>query len=190
MTEALFTDKQFTSIQYKTGINGLTNSSTTNNIDSIDQLLAQETVSNVADSWARLDKTTRIKKLKTYVRTKMNARMNLTDQESDKCLRYMVRNMDRQLRRVKDVVYDKDSGEVMDIPAFEFNAKTRAFTMKRDSPNTTPVKKRVARATRTAKVAKVAKAATAAKAAKAAKVVTATNQSIANQSIANQSISV
>ena len=149
MAEASFTDKQFSSIQYKTGINDIPGASS-NNIESLNQLLSQETVSNVADAWAKLDKTTRIKKLKTYVRTKMSVRMGLTDQESDKCLRYMVRNMDRQLRRVKDVVYDKNSGEVMDIPAFEFNAKTRAFTMKRESPPATPVSKRRTRTQKTA----------------------------------------
>lgn len=156
MAEASFSDKQFSSIQYKTGVNDIPGTSSQNNIDSLDQLLSQETVSNVADSWAKLDKTTRIKKLKTYVRTKMSVRMGLSDGESDKCLRYIVRNMDRQLRRVRDVVYDKNLGEVMDIPAFEFNAKTRAFTMKRESPPATPIRKRGARTAKTAKTAKTA----------------------------------
>ena len=142
MTEASFSDKQFSSIQYKTGVNDIPGAFSQNKIDSLDELLSQETVSNVADTWAKLDKTTRIKKLKTYVRTKLTERLDLNDVEADKCLRYMVRNMDRQLRRVKDVVYDKESGEVMDIPAFEFNAKSRAFTMKRESPPATPVRKR------------------------------------------------
>ena len=142
MAEASFSDKQFSSIQYKIGVNDIPGAFSQNKIDSLDQLLSQETVSNVADSWVKLDKTTRIKKLKTYVRTKLSERLELNEVEADKCLRYMVRNMDRQLRRVKDVEYDKESGEVMDIPAFEFNAKSRAFTMKRESPAATPVRKR------------------------------------------------
>jgi hypothetical protein len=139
-----YTDQQFSAIQYKTGVNG---GSTVGKsaIESLDKLLQTETKINGADSWSKLDKTTRIRKLKTYVKTKLIAAHNLTAGEADKCLRYMVRNMDRQLRRVRDVTYDKSTGEILDIPAFAFNAKSRAFTMKResDSPGTRPTKKSV-----------------------------------------------
>jgi hypothetical protein len=140
-------DKELTSIQYKTGITDIPGPSSRNNLESLDKLLSQERVSNVAESWAKLDKTTRIKKLKTYVFGKLSERLKLSTDEADKCLRYIVRNMDRQLRRVKDVVYDKESGEVMDIPAFEFNVKSRAFTMKRESSIVTPVRKDAKRTT-------------------------------------------
>lgn len=136
-----YTDQQFSAIQYKTGVNG---GSTVGKsaVASLDQLLQNETKINVADSWSKLDKTTRIKKLKTYVKTKLVTAHNLTPVEADKCLRYMVRNMDRQLRRVRDVTYDKSTGDILDIPAFEFNAKSRAFTMKRETtPTSRPTKK-------------------------------------------------
>ena len=139
-----YTDQQFSSIQYKTGVTG-TPATATNMVASLDQLLLNETQINVADSWSKLDKTTRIRKLKSYVKTKLVVAHELTAAEADKCLRYMVRNMDRQLRRVRDVTYDKSTGEILDIPAFAFNAKSRAFTMKReaDPPVRRPTKKKV-----------------------------------------------
>lgn len=139
-----YTDQQFSAIQYKTGVTG-THTVANNMVASLDQLLSDETQINVADSWSKLDKTTRIKKLKTYVKTKLAVNYDLNLSEQDKCLRYMTRNMDRQLRRVKDVTYDKSTGEIQNIPAFSFNTKSRAFTMKRDadSANHRPTKKKI-----------------------------------------------
>jgi hypothetical protein len=105
-----------------------TNSST--NLESLDKFLEKEKIFNSNEPWSKLDKTTKFKKLVTYVE-EYSLQNKLTEKEKTKLISFLKDSLDRKkLQRVKDVVYDKVSGIVKDIPALHYNKPTNHFTLK------------------------------------------------------------
>lgn len=104
------------------------NSST--NLESLDKFLEKEKIFNSNEPWSKLDKTTKFKKLVTYVE-EYSVVNNLSNKEKEKLTSFLKESLDRKkLQRVKDVVYDKVSGVVKDIPALHYNKPTNHFTLK------------------------------------------------------------
>lgn len=158
---SLSSDRQFSTIQYKTGIT-VSQTTASNSIDFIDKLLTIETKSNKSDSWTKLDKTTRILKLKLFVETILGPRNNLSSFEKEQCTKYLVKNINKGIRLSKDVVYDIENCIITDIPALEFVNMSRVFTLRKtelsessgktrrkktnlsindiDKPNTSPIR--------------------------------------------------
>uniref|UniRef100_A0A6C0DW69 Uncharacterized protein n=1 Tax=viral metagenome TaxID=1070528 RepID=A0A6C0DW69_9ZZZZ len=135
--------KELQNIAYKTKrFNGTeivpqivnTNNSTLSNF------LNNETIANEKENWCKLDKTQKVKKLINYVQLLEN-KYNLVSEESNKCKSYLIKCLERKaLSKAKDVIYDKVSGAIVDIPHLLFDTISRNFMLKKDDKHVSTVK--------------------------------------------------
>lgn len=101
-----------------------------NNVDNLDAFLEKEKTANIGDPWSKLDKTAKIRKI-TLFAEKYRDDQSMTPTEYDSLLAFLKDCLDRKrLARVKDVVYDKVTGEIKEIPALHFNKISNHFTLK------------------------------------------------------------
>ena len=100
------------------------------NLANLDKFLENEKITNSVEPWSKLDKTAKIRKLALFAEN-YKKEHELTDEN---CLHLIVFFRDcldkKKLQRVKDVNYDKETGEIKDIPALCFNKPTNHFTLK------------------------------------------------------------
>ena len=120
-------------IKYKTMlINGLSSTETksSNDLANLEKYLEDEKNNSKNEPWSKLDKTAKTKKFITFVE-KYKEEKKLDDQESSQLLSFLKDGIDRKrLARVKDVIYDKISGEIKDIPALTYNKQNKNYTLK------------------------------------------------------------
>jgi hypothetical protein len=120
-------------IKYKSMLlNGsvLKETKTSNNLNCLDNFLENEKNNNVNEPWSKLDKTIKTKKLLDYVET-YKRENQLTEEEESLLVQFFKDCLDRKkLQRVKDVVYDKETGNIKDIPALTFVKSNKHFTLK------------------------------------------------------------
>ena len=119
--------------KYKSMMNGIVMKETilTSNVNNLDAFLEKEKNSNQGEQpWGKLDKTAKIKKIVIFAE-KYKEENNMTQLESETLLSFLKDCLDRKrLARVKDVIYDKVSGEIKEIPALHFNKNSNHFTLK------------------------------------------------------------
>lgn len=127
------TCNELKTIKYKSMIN---NGTTWNepkisaNLSTLDKFLENEKNSNANEPWSKLDKTAKTKKLLIFAE-KYRTEQELTDTEYSKLVAFFKDCLDKKrLQRVKDIVYDKDTGEIKEVPALHFNKPTTHFTLK------------------------------------------------------------
>ena len=85
---------------------------------------------NEQQPWSKLDKTAKTKKFMTYAEIYKEEKQ-LSPEEYSKLVAFLKDCLDRKkLHRVKDVVYDKDTGLIKDIPALSHNKGTNHYTLK------------------------------------------------------------
>lgn len=134
--------KEYNSLKYKTMImtgqnidNKITNESSQQQLH---DFLLNEKMNNQKQTWSKLSKTEKIRKIDRYIRETLNTKHRLTDEESDK-LKTFVHNLVDRRRLIKstEICYDEDAGVVVDIPAVAFNSKARRFTLNREVSQTT-----------------------------------------------------
>lgn len=135
--------KELQNIAYKTKrFNGTeivplivnTNNSTLSNF------LNNETKANEKENWCKLDKTQKVKKLMNYVEL-LEKKYNLLSDESAKCKSYLIKCLERKaLSKAKDVTYDKNNSEILDIPHLLFDITSRIFILKKDDKHVSTVK--------------------------------------------------
>jgi hypothetical protein len=122
-------------IKYKAMISGgmpwtIKKPSSTTNLLELDKFLENEKNTNSCEPWSKLDKTTKIKKLTVFAEN-YRTENNLSDEEFDKLMVFLKDCLDRKrLQKVKDVIYDKTTGEIKNIPALFHNKPTNHFTLK------------------------------------------------------------
>ena len=99
-------------------------------LTNLEKFLEDDKNNNQNEPWSKLDKTIKIKKMMIYAEEYVK-KNNLTPEE-DVALRAFLKDcLDRKrLQRVKDVDYDKTTGEVKDIPSMVFNKTNSHFTLK------------------------------------------------------------
>ena len=96
----------------------------------LDKFLENEKISNSNESWNKLDKTAKLKKLYFFANNYKNNN-NLSESEHEQLISFFRDCLDKKkLQRAKDVNYNKDSGDIIDIPALVFNKPTTHFTLK------------------------------------------------------------
>ena len=101
-----------------------------NNIENLDKFLSDENDINKKDQWCKLNKTTKTQKLIEFVE-KYKKEQNLTDEEEKLMITFFKTSLDKKrLHRVKDVVYDKVTGIIKDIPGLTFDKTNKHFTLK------------------------------------------------------------
>jgi hypothetical protein len=105
-------------------------SKSNNDISNLDKFLETEKNNNKNEPWSKLDKTAKIKKIMIFAEI-YKEDQNMTDDESLLLISFLKDCLDRKrLSRVKDVIYDKTSGLIKDIPSLHYNKPTKHFTLK------------------------------------------------------------
>jgi hypothetical protein len=120
-------------IKYKTMLlsgNVLPETKSSSDLSNLEKFLEDNKSNKQNEPWSKLDKTIKTKKLLQY--TEEYAKKNsLTSEEESALYAFLRDSLDRKkLQRVKDVEYDKTTGEIKDIPALHFNKATNHFTLK------------------------------------------------------------
>jgi hypothetical protein len=106
------------------------------NSDNLLDFLQKESELNTKKPWNKLGKGTKIKKLNEYVE-KYSIDHKFSQSKQDSLKEYLLKCLDRKkLQRVKDIVYDKNTGSIKNIPGLLF--QKNKFTIKRtDKKNNT-----------------------------------------------------
>jgi hypothetical protein len=101
-----------------------------NDISNLEKFLENEQNNNKNEPWCKLDKTIKTQKLNEYVKI-YKEENNLSDEESELLIAFFKDCLDRKkFQRVKDVIYDKTSGLIKEIPALSYTKATKHFTLK------------------------------------------------------------
>jgi hypothetical protein len=122
-------------IKYKSMLqNGISwpdsNVNANNNLSNLDIFLENEKNNNINEPWSKLDKTLKIKKLLNYAEN-YKVEKNLNEDEYKQFSLFLKDCLDRKkLQRVKDVIYDKTTGVIKDIPGLFHNKIKNHFTIK------------------------------------------------------------
>lgn len=106
---------------------------------SIDNILENEKQLNIKDTWNKLDKTMKIVKLNTYaMKYCLENKSELYDSES--LMVFFKNSLERnKLQKKKDLVYDKDTNEIVAIPSLCFQG-TDFFLKEIDNKRTSTMK--------------------------------------------------
>jgi hypothetical protein len=125
--------QELKNIKYKTMLlNGalLHETKSASDITNLDKFLENEKTNNSNEPWCKLNKTVKTKKFAHFVELYKKTN-SLDDEETKLLLAFLKESLDRKkLQRVKDVVYDKNSGEIKEIPALVYSRPTKHFTLK------------------------------------------------------------
>lgn len=80
--------------------------------------------------WSKLSKLAKINKIQDYVETYSETNM-LKQSEKTALHNYLRDCLDKKkLQRIKDVIYDKDTETIKDIPGLSFNGTSQKFTLR------------------------------------------------------------
>lgn len=107
----------------------------------IDNLLDNERLLNNKSTWNKLDKSTKISKLKIF-----SSNYDCTNDDKKKLFDILFKALDQnKLQKIKDVVYDVDKQEIISIPTLTFtNNKFIVKNEKRISTSKSlPIKNKV-----------------------------------------------
>jgi hypothetical protein len=128
-------------------------SKASSNLDSLDKFLESEKTANSAEPWSKLDKTIKIKKLLAYAETyKVNK--NLDENDYNILVTYLKDCLDRKkLLKVKEVIYDKETGLIKDIPGLTHNKTSNSnnFTLRSVDKRVSTLKSLAPKKVKTAK---------------------------------------
>jgi len=120
-------------IKYKSMLlngNPLPETKSSNDISNLDKFLENEKINNNNEPWCKLNKTNKTKKLIEFVQLYKISK-NLDNEESELLIHFLKESIDRKkLQRVKDVIYDKNTGTIIDIPALVYTKSNKHFTLK------------------------------------------------------------
>jgi len=104
--------------------------SSNEDLSNLEKFLEDDKQNNKTEPWSKLDKTLKTKKLLGFAE-KYTKENQLTDEEEKLLICFLKDCLDRKkLQRVKDVEYDKITGEIKYVPALAYNKNTKHFTLK------------------------------------------------------------
>jgi hypothetical protein len=101
-------------------------------VNLLDKFLEDNKLHNLNDNWAKMDNTNKIKKFNNFAKKYIEDN-NLTTQDFENLNTFLKECIEnKQLQRVKDVLYDKITKEIKEIPSLSFNITTQIFSLKND----------------------------------------------------------
>ena len=105
-------------------------SSSSDDLTNLDKFLEDNKTNSLNEPWSKLDKTIKTKKLILYAES--YSKNNTFNPEEELLLVAFLKDcLDRKkLQRVKDVLYDKETGKIKSIPALTFAKANNHFTLK------------------------------------------------------------
>jgi hypothetical protein len=125
--------QELKNIKYKTMLlkgNNLHETKTSNDIMNLDNFLENEKKNNKNDPWCKLNKTIKYKKIIEFSEIYKKEK-NLDENETSLLVNFLKDSLDKKkLLRVKDVIYEKDTGLIKDIPALVYARDKKHFTLK------------------------------------------------------------
>ena len=125
--------QELKNIKYKTMLlNGapLQETKAANDLSNLDKFLEQEKTNNSNEPWCKLNKTIKYKKLLEFVEV-YKVTKNLNEDETKILSFFLKDSLDKKkLSKVKDVIYDKDTGLIKEIPALSYSKVNKHFTLK------------------------------------------------------------
>ena len=100
--------------------------------ENIDKYLEQEqNKKKNIKPWSKLEKSTKLKKIYSYIEN-LYDKYKMTELEKKELKKYMRTCLERKkLQRIKDVIYEINTGEIKDIPGLTFNEKNRKFILRK-----------------------------------------------------------
>jgi hypothetical protein len=122
-------DDTKTMLKYKQFISAHEETANTT-MDHIDKLLETEKKNMSAEPWNKLDKRLKIQKLHAYAE-KYGKENGLPMKEIKGLKTFFSECLAKdKMSKVKEVEYNKATGQIINIPGLMFNGTTRAFTLK------------------------------------------------------------
>ena len=120
-------------IKYKTMlISGapLQETKSSSDLSNLEKFLENEQNNNKIEPWSKLDKTIKTKKIIEFIEV-YKVKYELDTEESSSLLTFLKDCLNRKkLQRVKDVIYDKENGQIKEIPALQYIKASKHFTLK------------------------------------------------------------
>jgi len=100
------------------------------NTQMIDQMLENEKQQNKKEPWNKLNKTVKIEKLYKYAE-RYKKEHNISVEDTNILKSFFVSSLEKnKLQKTKDLVYDKETQEILEIPSLSFYSDTHNFTLK------------------------------------------------------------
>ena len=123
-------DDTHKSMRYKNMGIPLNSRKNTTSLSNLEAMLETERNENDNETWSKLSKTIKLKKLLIYAE-KYKEENNLSDDDYNKLIIFFKDCLDKKkLQRVKDVDYNRETGEIMNISALIHNKSSNHFTLK------------------------------------------------------------
>lgn len=96
----------------------------------LDNFLQKEQTANEKQSWNKLSKTERLKKIYFFIETNISKKYSLDEEEIGDLNVFVNKLLERKkLLKTTELSYNEESGMIEEIPALLFNSKTRRFTL-------------------------------------------------------------
>jgi hypothetical protein len=106
------------------------NRKNTTSLSNLEAMLETERIENDNENWSKLSKTIKIKKLLIYAEKYKNEN-TLSEEDYEKLIIFFKDCLDKKkLQRVKDVDYNRETGEIINISALIHNKMSNHFTLK------------------------------------------------------------
>jgi hypothetical protein len=135
--------KEYQALKYKTMIATGTNIESKidneTNEQQLHSFLDNEIIMNKKQSWSKLTKTEKIKKVKFYLGNKGKEEYNLSADEIMNARRFILMLIERKkISKNNDIIYDEEKGLIEKINVIEFNETTRKFTLNKSLKSNSP----------------------------------------------------
>ena len=99
----------------------------------MDKFLEEKKKHMSKETWSKLDKTTKIKKLNQYVDEIYSKEKNLTDDLIILCKKFLYDMLEKKkFIKNKDINYDKDTNLINNIPCLNYNSVNKTFFLTTD----------------------------------------------------------
>jgi hypothetical protein len=125
--------QELKNIKYKTMLfNGMSFNETKSSSDmlSLEKFLEAEKITNSNEPWCKLNKTIKTKKILEFIEC-YSKEKGYDEEENNLLTAFLKDSIDKKkLSRVKDVIYDKITGTVKEIPALTYIKSNKHFTLK------------------------------------------------------------
>lgn len=106
----------------------------------IDDILDNENNQNKKETWNKLNKTLKLQKLH-YYSEKYGKVHKYSAKEIKQLKHFFVDALEKKkLQKTKDVVYNKDTQEITDVPGLSFNSISKNFTLRTDPKHVSTLK--------------------------------------------------
>jgi hypothetical protein len=100
------------------------------NTSLIDRILENEKQNNKKETWNKLNKTVKIQKL-CFFSEKYGKEKELTEIEINVLKTFFIDCLEKnKLQKSKDLLYNKETQEIISIPSLHFNTELHNFTLK------------------------------------------------------------